>query len=176
MTRFIQILVAIFLLLLITILGLYLYENFIQRQAGRSSETSGIIDQTLNYANYTKASKFSAVVATLSILKPEVSMFYMESGRWPERLVDLGYNPDDLMEERYIDKIAMQDGEIFADITSDFGQGAVVSLKPRESMGGASINWLCQTNVDLKQVKFCTYDRYLEYPLLPRKRQRGAGR
>ena len=169
MNKLIQLLIAVFLLLLITVLGLYLYENFIQKQPEKTSETTGIIDQTLNYANYTRASKFTAIISTMSLLKPQVTMAYMEKGQWPARLDDIGLKDDDLLGEKFIDRIVLKDGVIFADIASEFGQDATVSLRPKESMGGATIKWICQTNVELKQVNYCTYDRYLEFPLLPRR-------
>lgn len=165
MKTLIQILIAIFLLLLITVLGLYLYENFVQKQPDKTSETTGVIDQTLNYANYTRASKFTAIISTLSLLKPQVSMAYMENGRWPEQLEDIGLSEADLVDEKYIDRIVLKDGKIYADASAEFGQGATVILRPKESMGGATIKWICQTNIALNQVNYCSYDRNLVYPL-----------
>lgn len=170
MMKLIQALIAILLLMLITILGLHLFENFkgedpiSSDESISSNEVDGVIDQTLNYGSYSKAAKFSSVIATLTLLKQQVAMFYAQSGNWPESLVDIGLSENELTSEKYIDSILIQEGAIYANIASEFDSGATVRLMPSEGMGGATIKWLCETNLVLKQVNYCRFNSDLVYP------------
>lgn len=161
----IQILIAIFLLLLITALGFHLYENFISKEPTNNEKNSGIIDQTLNYSNYTKAAKFSSVIATLTLLKQQITVFHAQNGDWPENLPAIGLNEDELIGEKYIDSILIQSGSIYANIESEFIKGATVRFAPSESMGGATIKWFCETNIELRQVNYCSINNELKYPM-----------
>jgi len=161
----IQVLIVILLLLLITALGLHLYKNILHREPATSEKYNGIIGQTLNYSNFTKAAKFSSVIATLNLLKQQVVVFQAQNGDWPESLTDIDLSQDDLAGEKYIDSILIQKGSIYANIESEFKKNATVRFAPSEGMGGATIKWLCETNTELRQVNYCSFNNELRYPM-----------
>lgn len=159
-----QVLIAILLFLLITVLGLHLYENYTHRSIGSSSANNGIINQTLNYGSYARAAKFASVLSTLNLLKQQVELTYSQRGIWPDSLADIGLAGDALRDEQLIDDILIQEGTVYANIESEFVSGATVRLVPKESLGGLTIQWVCETNIELKQVDYCSFVSDIEYP------------
>lgn len=176
MTKLIQVLVAIALLLLIAILGLHLFEAFDLRKPptaqvipqGESHTVTadqGIIDQTLNLGSYTKAAKFSAALSTLTVLKPSVSMFYAQTGAWPNSLMDLGMTQQEVTGQQYIDKITLQGNALYASLASLFTPQATIKLSWQENMDGLSIKWVCETNIKLKPGHInCLFSPDITYP------------
>ena len=109
--------------------------------------------QSLSDAFSSKAkrrSSFARVLGDTSILKTSISEFYANQGEWPKTLNDLGFSKVDVIDHEYVSDVEIDyDGAIVLELAAgQFEDNAMLSLRPKVSMGGAKISWKCLTNLD----------------------------
>lgn len=115
-------------------------------------------------AKYKSAAKAASVLTILQGLKFQVDTFYIEQGGLPDNLSDMGMSDDSMGKIRFVDKIMVEGGVIFADVNSEFGKDSVISFRPEKIMGGATLQWSCETNIKFDKLDYCIYNMDMSNP------------
>ena len=153
MNKTIKILIAILaLLVVIVVIAL-----------GAFGEKSNMISEK-EVAKYKSAAKAASVLTVLQGLKAQIGAVYVEQMKLPESLSSMGMSEESMGKIRYIDKILVKDGSIFADVKSEFGKGSIISLIPKKIMDGAALQWSCETNIQLQNMDYCVYNINMKSP------------
>lgn len=98
-------------------------------------------------AVYKKKAIFSMAVADVHALKIMVFQHYLDTGKWPENLLDLGLDKDS-MKSRSVNGVWLErDGVLAFELTKDLGSNMHVKLVPEMVMGGSNLQWSCFSNL-----------------------------
>ena len=122
--------------------------------------TASTMDTKMQRKFMTQAG-LSSAVASLSALRPVISMYYNDTGRYPASLTDLGLDPAEMTDGNYIKSVELEkDGVIVAELADTFGKSKRLALVPGSSMGGLQTRWQCFTDVEAsrfldKQFSLC---------------------
>jgi|GEM_PF-5776880 len=106
---------------------------------------------TPDYSGYVQLAKLSNVLAMMTPIKIRVMQYYQMHGNWPDKLEAIGYDASEMTDGENIKSITLRSsGEIRAHLMPSFGNSKFIALKSRSVMGGSTIKWLCNTNLDAK--------------------------
>ena len=90
--------------------------------------------------------KFTNLLQSLTPLRMSIVTYYMERGKWPIEMEDLGFEPQS-MQSRQIDNVKIKkNGKIVAMLNPRLGENKFIVLTPRPAMGGATVDWQCWAN------------------------------
>ncbi len=111
---------------------------------------------------YIKLTHLSQALAAVSPFKAYVTEYYMMQGKYPENLEAIGVNPADVKTSSYFsDLILGESGTLYVIGNEKIGDDLVISLKPKSTLGGASLDWKCTVNVKFSRLNYCEYDKDL---------------
>ncbi len=99
----------------------------------------------LNYA------QVAQVLNSLTQIKHISYQYYAEYGNFPKSMQDMGLEPQDMTDGKYIKSVNINNkGAIIATLTDKFKDGRHVALVPGVTMGGTQISWQCLTDVAIE--------------------------
>ncbi|KHD09619.1 hypothetical protein PN36_33715 [Candidatus Thiomargarita nelsonii] len=102
---------------------------------------------TPNYNVFFKKSVFAQVLASMSAIKPLVMEYYSMTGKYPSTFEEIGLKRTDMSSGKYIDDMVIgKKGELIVKPSQELGDGVIIALVPKETMGGMSMEWDCETS------------------------------
>ncbi len=166
MNKALKVLIAIVLILVIALLTKHLLRPITPTADLKpdADNSSNVIAREPNLGIYAQSAKLSSVLSTLTLIKTISTEFYLSEGRWPNQLSDLGMTREQVRAEPFIDDMDVRDGAIYADLSSNFGDGATIRLAAKEALGGAQINWVCEMNFELRGFRHCAFTQQVRFP------------
>jgi hypothetical protein len=113
-----------------------------QAREAPPQETPGVIARAM------LAARFGRALSELSTLKTYSMMYQAETGSWPRSPEDLGLDRGTFHTED-IERIDFEPtGAIVATLRPSFGRDRRIWLRPSPTLGGASLRWKCETNLE----------------------------
>ncbi len=101
---------------------------------------------TPRMSGYFVQSQLAQVFSSIMPIKLSMTEYFMVSGRWPEKLQDMRFNPAD-MTSSLIDATELdRQGRLNIKLNKQFGENKAIWLYPKMVMGGTQIEWLCYAN------------------------------
>lgn len=114
---------------------------------------------------YVKMSMFAQLFATVSPVRMQILSHYTMVGEFPSTLEDMGLKRAEMSTGRYISDVMIgEKGQLFVKASRELGENAILSITPKITMGGMSMEWHCVTNVDVVDGRMCTYQEGLPSP------------
>jgi len=102
---------------------------------------------TPNYAVFFKQSVFAQVLASISPIKILMIEYYYMTGKYPSTFEEIGLKRTDMSSGKYIDDMVIgEKGALIVKPTQELGDGVIIALIPKETMGGMSMEWDCETS------------------------------
>jgi hypothetical protein len=100
--------------------------------------------------------KFVQALSSVSGIKISMVEYYMYRGTWPEKIQDLGFNPEDMNSSLIHQTRVLDQGRINIQLAQDFGENKQIWLYPTLVMGGTQIEWSCFSNFPAQVLKSAT--------------------
>ena len=116
------------------------------------SQSSNFYDQIRGkfsaYAGFQKQAQLSEVLTTLQQVKSTTIQHYMDQGRWPSTLEQVGLSGESYASNSdIIDRLYTGgNGAITAELNKSFGEDSMMILRPRVSRNSV-ISWHCTSNI-----------------------------
>ena len=105
---------------------------------------------------YLMTANLSGAIAAISPLRMYLMEFRQMEGRYPERFDEVGLTAADLSDGRFVTSVSLREGgRLLASLDpSEFGDAALLELRPVDVMGGTQTRWECRTTVpDAARIK-----------------------
>jgi len=86
----------------------------------------------------------------LSSIKNNVILYERKHDKWPEDMTDLGLNSEKSADGRYIQSIKIDNGDIYAFLSEEYGANKIIRLYHVEGRD-VVYPWVCATNLRVKE-------------------------
>ena len=168
-----KLLLTVTALVLATLLGVYWQMNrdthsFTDNaiaNAKYSTETirkeSDHLSRIGSLGDYQLQARLAMAQASISSIRVRMMQFYQESRQWPTSFDDINIQHAQLYDTGDIVGVELNpQGELIILFSAEFGQNALMSLKPISVMSNTTVQWICTSNIEVTK-EFqgsCKYD------------------
>jgi hypothetical protein len=106
--------------------------------------------------HYLHKAMFSHIFVSTMPIKILMIEYFQVNGDFPNKFNDMGLRQEEMKSEKYIESVRLgTKGKIIIKATEKLGKNIIITLVPKEVMGGLNIEWLCKTNYQQSKLYNC---------------------
>ncbi len=106
--------------------------------------------------HYLHKAMFSHIFVSTMPIKILMIEYFQVNGDFPNKFNDMGLRQEEMKSEKYIKSVRLgTKGKIIIKATEQLGKNIIITLAPKEVMGGLNIEWQCKTNYQQSKLYNC---------------------